>query len=374
MTNTLQHVSYDVLDAVKLKCIEAAKKTLSFSTLGKSLSASLGASANIFAIPTKLFKDQENIFVSLIPEGLGTADDAKPEDLSSQDLKLFWYNIGLKTVSVLTNDAASSGLQTVLLGLYLPTSTPKEVFTEETLSGLLDGIVEGCKQVGCCYFSGETPELRTKITPRKLDVAGSIFAMMPPGLEPVSGQDLKAGDRIVLVASSGPHENGYTTLRSIADKLPQGYYTDIGDGTTYWKACNAPSVLYTPLVQEILKAGIKPSSLENITGHGWQKIMRSKKNLRYVIENPLPVLPIFKFVEKQLGLTPQQTAEIFNYGSGFAIFCNTKDDAAKVCELAKSLNMNANIAGHVEHGQGTREVVCDKYEINLKGEGFVLGR
>ena len=61
---------------------------------------------------------------------------------------------------------------------------------------------------------------------------------------------------------------------------------------------NAPSVLYTPLIQEILKSDIKVSSVENVTGHGWQKLMRSKKPLKYLIEDTLAVPPIFSFVEQ----------------------------------------------------------------------------
>src|SRR5208282_549067 len=130
-----------------------------------------GASANIFNLNLRPFlkAGAENLHVTLLPEGLGTADDARPENLSDQELETFWYNIGIKTVSCMTNDAASGGIQTVLIGLYLPSSTPETVFSKVFLKGFLDGFVSGCKTVGCVWISGETPQLKSKIFADKLD-------------------------------------------------------------------------------------------------------------------------------------------------------------------------------------------------------------
>ena len=119
----LDHVNYPVLDQAKGAFIEAARRTARFAErFGFIPGERFGASANLFSLDISSYirAGASQIFVSLVPEGSGTADDARPDDLSSDELTEFWYNIGIKTVSVLTNDAASSGLQTVLIGLYLP--------------------------------------------------------------------------------------------------------------------------------------------------------------------------------------------------------------------------------------------------------------
>jgi phosphoribosylformylglycinamidine cyclo-ligase len=372
----LDQVNYGALDKAKGAFIRASKKTLSFAQrFGFVPDEKLGASANVFALDLKPFiaSSSDKLYVTLLPEGLGTADDAKPDDLSPKELELFWHNIGLKTMSCLTNDAASSGMQTILISLYLPSSNPEEVFSQEFLNGFLRGFVSGCKTVGCVWISGETPQLKGKICEGKLDVAGALFGMIPAGLIPIDGTKLAAGNEIVLVESSGPHENGFTALRKLATQLPNGYRTKLPNGQEYWQAINAPSNLYTPLVQKILAQGIDVTSIENITGHGWQKLMRSQKPLRYVIEKILPVTPVFEFVEKASGSSKKEMLEIFNYGAGCAIFVPEKAQADEVVKAAASLKLNAIHAGRVETA-ASREVVIEPLSVHLSSESFVLAR
>jgi phosphoribosylformylglycinamidine cyclo-ligase len=369
-----KNVDYDSLDKAKNAFIAASRKTLNYAEkFGFVPGNSLGGSANIFSLDLKPFlKNNANeLFLTLLPEGLGTADDARPEDLSSEEAVEFWQNIAVKTMSALTNDAAAGGLQTILIGLYLPSSTPELVFNQEFMDGFLNGLTDSCKKIGCVYFSGETPQLKNKIFENKLDIAGALFAISPPGLKPVTSLALAGGDQIVLVESSGPHENGFTLLRELAGQLPQGYRTKLKSGVEYFKALNAPSKLYTPFIQAILGAHIEPTSIENITGHGWQKIMRSEKNLRYVIEKMLPVPEIFKFVEEAAGLLPAEMLKIFNYGAGQAVFLKDKLEAEKTVEIAKSCGLNAVHAGYVEDST-KREVLIKPLEVGLSSDEFNL--
>lgn len=372
----LDQVNYSALDEAKNAFISASKRTMTFaSKFGFVPDSRLGASANVFALDLKPFLKcgAENLFVTLIPEGLGTADDARPDDLSESELASFWQNIGIKTISALTNDAASAGMQTVLMSLYLPSSTPERVFNQSFLKGFLDGFVKGCEIVGCVWISGETPQLKEKIYPDKLDIAGALFGIIPPGKQPVDGTALKAGDKIVFIASSGPHENGFTTLRKLAQDLPQGYRTKMPNGQEFWQSINSPSVLYTPLIQEILKSDIKVSSIENITGHGWQKLMRSRKTLRYQIENVLPVPPVFSFVEKATNSSKLDMLKIFNYGVGCAIFVDSEAAAEETIAIAKRMQYNAIVAGTVVPSD-KREVVVKPFDVSFNDETFTLKR
>jgi phosphoribosylformylglycinamidine cyclo-ligase len=374
MPKKLDHVDYNSLDSAKNAFISASKKTVKFAQkYGFMPESGFGASANVFSLDLKPFlkKGAENLFVTLLPEGLGTSDDARPADLTDAQLQRFWYNIGIKTVAVMTNDAASTGMQTVLISLYLPSSNPEVVFNKNFMKGFLDGFVDGCKTVGCVYFSGETPQLKNKIYPNKLDIAGALFGLMPPATPPIDGQNLKAGDQIVFVESSGPHDNGFTSLRELANQLPNGYHTKLPSGKEYWEAINAPTVLYTPLIQDILAAGIQPTNVEPISGHGWQKIMRSKKSFRYVIHDVLPVPEIFKFVEKVSKSSQKDMVKIFNYGLGLAIFVSDKDYAEKVIKIAKKNKLNAILGGEVQKSD-KREVVIEPFGITLESDEFLL--
>jgi len=374
MAKKLDHVDYNSLDSAKNAFISASKKTVKFAEkYGFMPESGFGASANVFSLNLKPFlkKKADNLFVTLLPEGLGTSDDARPEDLSDSQLQKFWYNIGIKTVAVMTNDAASTGMQTILISLYLPSSNPEVVFNKNFMKGFLDGFVTGCKTVGCVYFSGETPQLKNKIYPNKLDIAGSLFGLMPPGKPPIDGQNLKAGNQIVFIESSGPHDNGFTSLRELANTLPNGYHTKLPSGKEYWEAINTPTILYTPLIQDILSAGIQPTNVEPISGHGWQKLMRSKKPYRYLIHDVLPVPEVFKFVEKKSKTSQKEMIKIFNYGLGLAIFVENKNDAEKVIKIAKKNKLNAVLAGEVQKSD-KREVVIEPFGITLESDQFLI--
>ncbi len=370
----MDHVNYSSLDQAKNAFIGASKKTAGFAKkFGFMPPSGFGASANVFNLDLRPFlkAGAQSLQITLLPEGLGTSDDARPEDLSAAEQVRFWHNIGLKTVAVMTNDAASTGMQTVLISLYLPSSTPETVFGKTFMKGFLDGFVKGCRMVGCVYFSGETPQLKTKIYPGKLDIAGALFGVMPAGTAPIDGRDLGAGDRIVFVQSSGPHDNGFTSLRALVEQLPQGYRTRLPDGRDYWQAINEPTILYTPFIQSLLRAGVRPTNVEPITGHGWQKLMRSKKPLRYVIRRVLPVPAVFKFVEAHTGASREDMIRIFNYGVGLAVFTGDDADARKVVQIARQHKLNAVVAGEVKKS-AKREVVVEPWKITLKGDDFGL--
>ncbi len=369
----VDRIDYTALDRAKNAFIEASKKTAAFASGFGKMPGGFGSSANVFALDLKPFAGAESLYMTLLPEGLGTADDARPDDLSSEELVRFWRNIGGKTMSTLTNDAASSGMQTVLISLYLPSALPERVFTDEFMSGFLDGFVEGCRQVGCVYFSGETPQLKGKIFEDKLDIAGALWGVVPASMMPVDSGEMKAGDFIVFIESSGPHENGFTTLRDLATKLPQGYRTKLPSGMEYWEAINQPGHLYTRLIQDLMKAGVRPSNVEPITGHGWQKLMRPKQAFRYVIENMLPVPEVFSFVEEAAGMSKDVMLRTFNYGAGLAVYVHTQEEADKVVATAAAGSLKACIAGHVEAAEA-REVVVKPLNVVIKGEEFTLGK
>lgn len=369
----LEHVDYDFLDQAKKAFIIASRTTLGFAKdCGFVPQDRLGASSNIFTLDLSQ-RIGDKLHMTLLPEGLGTADDARPADLNENELTSFWHNIGLKTVGCMTNDAATCGARPILISLYLPSAEPAKVFTPAFLDGFTSGFVEGCKTVGCVWLSGETPQLRGKLYENKLDIAGSVFGVVPSAKEAIDGSRLAAGNQIVLVASSGPHENGLTTLRALSERLPQGYRTKLSGGQEFWQAINTGSKLYSPLIQRLLLDNVEVTAIENITGHGWMKLMRSKKNFEYRISEMPSFSELFQFVEAHSALTKQRMFEIFNCGTGYAIFVSTKDAAAKAVKLAKEIGYEAVHAGEVFESK-QRSVWIEPFQVRLSDGSFALER
>jgi phosphoribosylformylglycinamidine cyclo-ligase len=370
----MDHVDYDTLDTAKNAFIAACKRTTGFAKkYGFIPDGRFGASANVFELDLSQFIENGSgkLHLTLVPEGLGTADDAHPEDMSEEEAIQFWYNIGIKTMGVMSNDAASSGMQTILISLYLPSSTPELLFNEVFLKGFLDGFVDGCEKVGCVYFSGETPQLKTKIVEKKLDIAGACFGLMPAGIDPVDGSKLAAGNTMVFIGSTGPDANGYTSLRDLATRLENGYRTQLPSGEEYWKAINNPTVLITPLIQKLFKEKIPLTNIEPISGHGWQKIMRSSAPLRYVVEDMIEVPEIFNFVAEQTNTSPAEMIKIFNYGLGFVLFIDGEEQAKETVRLAKEMGLEALVGGYVEEAE-VREVQVKPLDTTLTSENFLL--
>jgi phosphoribosylformylglycinamidine cyclo-ligase len=121
------------------------------------------------------------------------------------------------------------------------------------------------------------------------------------------------------------------------------------------------------------REGIVLTNVENITGHGWLKIMRSKQPLRYVIDEYPPIKPIFEFVRDRSGISYGELLTIFNCGSGLAVFVPDDNSAQAVVRVCAEEGLLAVVAGRVEDAD-ERQVVVPGLGVTLSGDGFVLGK
>ena len=187
---------------------------------------------------------------------------------------------------------------------------------------------------------------------------------MPAGRAAILGEDLKAGDEIVLVASSGLHANGASLARLLVERLPDGYMTSLASGRTLGEALLDPSVMYVPLVQSLLESGLGVSYLSHITGHGLLKLMRPSKPLTYRILDLPPVPEVLAFLVERAGLDAHAAYSTFNMGSGYAIYCQSGSGEAVVA-LARDLGLRALVAGTVE--AGARQVIVEPVAVHYAG-------
>jgi phosphoribosylformylglycinamidine cyclo-ligase len=121
-------------------------------------------------------------------------------------------------------------------------------------------------------------------------------------------------------------------------------------------------------VRTLFLAGVDIHYMSNITGHGWRKLMRSKKELTYKInlmpENPAPV---FRFIQEQSGMSEEKMYATFNMGMGFAFYI-PRDDLAKALGALQKTGWPARLAGHVEIGP--KQVIIKPKDIVFEADSL----
>jgi phosphoribosylformylglycinamidine cyclo-ligase len=139
------------------------------------------------------------------------------------------------------------------------------------------------------WGGGETPALAGIVADGRVDLAASCTGIISPKSRLSVGDKLGAGDAIVFLASSGIHANGLSLARKLAERLPQGYLTDIGNGQNAMaRPCWPPPRCTRPSPRRWPSEGIIPHYCANVTGHGWRKLLRHPKQLTYRITQVPP--------------------------------------------------------------------------------------
>jgi phosphoribosylformylglycinamidine cyclo-ligase len=183
------------------------------------------------------------------------------------------------------------------------------------------------------------------------------------------GDKLAAGDAIVLLASSGIHANGVSLARKLAERLPQGYQTDVGNGQRFGEAILAPTVLYVPVTEALARAGVDVHYCVNVTGHGWRKLLRHPSALTYRIHTVPPVPPVLAFMQREAKLDNTEAYGTLNMGAGFAFFVRP-DQAEQTVAIAKACGVDAWVAGQVE--AGPKQAIIEPIGVTYSADDLKL--
>jgi phosphoribosylformylglycinamidine cyclo-ligase len=185
--------------------------------------------------------------------------------------------------------------------------------------------------------------------------------------------DVRDGDAIIFLASSGVQTNGLTLCRQIADRLPNGYLTPIGRGDTrtYGEALLAPSVIYEAFVRECQRRSIKLNYLAHVTGHGWRKLMRLEEPFVYEITNPRPAPALFEFIIEAGPVDRREAYATFNMGVGFAAYVSP-EHAEAALGAARATGYDAWLAGRVRKDGTRKAVIAPSLDLEFDGDTLQL--
>lgn len=338
-------VNYDVLDRFKVGAQKAAERTYgNIEHLGlKVVRESLGESAFMICGIEKY------PIIASVEEGLGTKIIVTDKMSSYSGKAYFYWDIAQDAAAMIINDLITTGAIPITLAMHLAIGSSDWLKNPEKNSALVAGWKEACDIAGCAWSGGETPELKGIINEGTAVISGSAQGVIKEPAKMILAKNIKAGDLIVMIGSSGIHANGLTSARKIADNLPDGYLTRLDDGRTYGESLLDSTVIYAPMMLELIDK-IDIHYAINITGHGWRKLMRAPQPFTYVIEQIPEPQPIFRFIVAESKISPREAYATFNMGAGFALYVG-ENDAQDVIVAANRQGLKAMIAGYIEEGE-----------------------
>jgi phosphoribosylformylglycinamidine cyclo-ligase len=334
-------VKYDLIDPLKVAAQRAAAATaahLAPHGYGE-VEASRGESAYVV--------DLGPFYLASIVECLGTK--TLVADALWQHGENFFGAIAQDTIAMAVNDLVTVGATPLVVQAYWAAGGSEWFADGARAQALVAGWKAACDRIGAAWGGGETPALAGIVEAGRIDLAASCTGLVNPKPRLTLGEHLGPGDAIVLLESSGIHANGLSLARKVAERLPQGYLTDIGDGLRYGPALLAPTLLYSPVTEALWAAGVRVHYAANITGHGWRKLLRHPKALTYRVHTLPPVPPVLRFLQQQAGMDDAEAYGTLNMGAGFALFVHA-DDAERAVATARAQGIAAWVAGRVEAG------------------------
>jgi len=335
-------VDYDLIDPLKVAAQRAAAATAGhLQAHGFSeVQASRGESAYVVDIGP--------FYLASIVECLGSKA-LVADEMARLTGRSHYDAIAQDTIAMAINDLITVGATPLVVQAYWAAGGSEWFGDATRAQALVAGWKRACERCQVAWGGGETPALAGIVEAGRIDLAASCTGLVNPKQRLSLGAKLGPGDAIVLLESSGIHANGLSLARKLVERLPQGYLTPVQPGLGYGEALLAPTLLYSPVTEALHHAGITTHYASNITGHGWRKLLRHPKALRYRVHTLPTVPPVLGFIQRHAQLDDHEAYGTLNMGAGFALFVPAAQ-AQRTLEIALAQGVGATLAGVVEAG------------------------
>ena len=311
---------------------EYAKKTMSEYVLN-----GLGSFAGMVELPEGYKKP---VLVSGT-DGVGTKLDIACK-------KRKFDTVGIDCVAMCVNDILCHGAKPLFFLDYIACGK----LEAEVSSDLVKGVAEGCIKSQCSLIGGETAEMPGMYKEGDYDIAGFAVGIVDKD-KIINGKDIKSGDKLIGIASSGVHSNGYSLIRKVFKNLDEDF-----NGKVIWEELLTPTKIYVkPVLSLLEKFNIK--GMAHVTGGGFYENlprMLSEEGISIVInKNSYEIPEIFKKL-MELGVKEEEMYNTFNMGIGF-VLCVEEDE---VEEVLKELSKQGEKAFEIGYINAGGEGVCIK--------------
>ena len=257
--------------------------------------------------------------------------------------------VGIDCVAMCVNDIVCAGgeplffLDDIACGKNYP----------EKIAAIVKGVAEGCKQAGAALIGGETAEHPGLMPEDEYDLAGFVVGVIDEK-DLITGADIKPGDVLVGIASSGVHSNGFSLVRKVFEMTKESldtYYDELGK--TLGEALLEPTKIYVKALKSIKEAGVVIKGCSHITGGGfYENIPRMLPEgvCAEVHKNSYPIPAIFKLLQNKGKIEEQMMYNTYNMGLGMVLAVDPAD-ADRAVAAIKAAGETAYVVGEVKTGE-----------------------
>ena len=313
---------------------------------------------------------------------LALATDGVGSKLQIASMMGHWSGVGIDCMAMNGNDLLCVGAEAIAFVDYIAVPKPDP----EQHAAIGASLAEACRIARVTLAGGETASLPGIVT--ELDLSGTALGWLPKGAA-ITGANIQAGNVMIGLPASGVHSNGFSLVRKVVE-LSGLSYTDsapfdtehpgrdiirMGDGDiTLGEVLLNPTRIYVDPVTDLIdacRAGEGPCPADalhgicHVTGGGLSNLLRLHDTLGWHIENPLPVLPEFDWIQSTGGISDREMARTFNLGMGMVLVVDSAHSNA-VCEWVASRLEGTQVVGEVrDHGHKVThcnpEIVFEHY-------------
>lgn len=321
------------------KSVELMKEHIK-KTMRSEVLTNIGGFSGAFSM--EKFKDMEKPTLVSGTDGVGTK------------LKLAFImdkhdTVGIDCVAMCVNDIACAGGEPLFFLDYIACGKNYP----EKIAEIVKGVATGCEMSSAALIGGETAEMPGFYPEDEYDLAGFAVGVVDEK-DLITGKDLKAGDVLVGMASSGVHSNGFSLVRKVFDMTKESldtYYDELGK--TLGEALIAPTKIYVKALRSVKEAGVRVKACSHITGGGFYENVPRMLNddVCAVIEkDSYPIPPIFKLMAEKGQIEETMMYNTYNMGIGM-IMAVDPADVDKTVEAVKAAGETPYVIGKIESGE-----------------------
>ncbi len=263
--------------------------------------------------------------------------------------------IGIDAVAMCVNDIACSGGEPLFFLDYIACGKnyPEKIAT------IVSGVAEGCKQSGAALVGGETAEHPGLMPVDDYDIAGFAVGVVDKK-DLITGESIKPGDKLIGIASTGVHSNGFSLVRKVFDmteEVVNTYYDELGK--TIGEALIEPTRIYVKALKNVKDAKVTIKGCSHITGGGfYENIPRMLPDgVKAVVKKDSYEVPaLFKLLAKKGDIAEEMMYNTFNMGIGMVLAID-EADVEKTMEALRAAGETCYEIGYVAAGEKCAELV-----------------